>query len=151
MQHRATQKRLWGEDDRMFDVIVVSHGLLCKELIASAEMIAGEQEDVCAIGLQPGCNLKDFQEEIDAAFKKASEHGRFLVLTDLMYGTPFNIVTSFMIEYDCDHFSGINLPILLEVLTSRNCKTLPEICTIIKTEGKHSFIYVNDLLNQEEE
>jgi mannose PTS system EIIA component len=132
----------------MFNIIVVSHGLLSAELVTSAEMIAGKQEQVCTLGLDPGCDLGVFTNKLDVMFADASKNGKFLVLTDLMYGTPFNTVVCLMNKYDFNHFSGINLPIYLEFITSRGSKDIDELCNFVKTEGKSTFVFVNDLLKE---
>ncbi len=134
----------------MFDVVIVSHGEFSKAIVESAELIAGEQERIHTACLSAGCNLEDFQNEISMILENASKNGPFLVFTDIMYGTPFNTIVCQSEGYEFNHFSGINLPILLEVLTSRQHRDLYELCDYLKNEGPKTFVYVNDLLCEKE-
>lgn len=132
----------------MFDVVVVSHGELSKAMVESAELIAGKQERIHTVCLKAGCDLDEFQEEVMDVLEQANSNGPFLVFTDIMYGTPFNTVVCQTENYTFKHFSGINLPILLEVLTSREFRELNELCEFLKNQGKSTFVYVNDLLKE---
>lgn len=134
----------------MFDVVIVSHGELSKALLKSAELIAGEQQRIYTSCLMAGCNLEDFQNEVSTLFSEASKNGEFLVFTDIMYGTPFNTVVCQSDQYSFKHFSGVNLPVLLEVITSRENRELNELSDFLKEEGRTTFVYVNDLLNGKE-
>jgi PTS system mannose-specific IIA component len=134
----------------MFDVVILSHGGFSKAILESAELIAGEQQRIYTSCLNAGCNLDDFQNEISELFKKVSENGEFLVFTDIMYGTPFNTVICQIDNYRFKHFSGVNLPILLEVLTTREHRDINELCEFLKVQGKTTIVYVNDLLSERE-
>ncbi|HET6786311.1 MAG TPA: hypothetical protein VFH18_09840 [Erysipelotrichaceae bacterium] len=134
----------------MFDLVIVSHGELSKAILKSAELIAGEQQRIYTSCLNAGCNLDDFQNEVSVLFQNASNHGEFFVFTDIMYGTPFNTVVCQSDKYNFKHFSGVNLPILLEVITSRESRDINDLCEFLKEQGKTTFVYVNDLLNEKE-
>ena len=51
------------------------------------------------------------------------------MLTDLFYGSPFNVVLSLMSEYDLYHVTGINLPLMMEVVMGRYAgKSAQQLC-----------------------
>ena len=110
-------------------VIVVSHGSYARGLVDTAQMIAGKQEDLEAFGLEPEESVDTLKEKIRQSIEQASQEEEILILTDIFYGSPFNTVISLMPEYDLYHVTGINLPLMMEVIMGRiSGKHAEEIC-----------------------
>ncbi len=110
-------------------VIVVSHGSYARGLVDTAQMIAGEQEDLEAFGLESEESVDTLKEKIRQSIEQASQEEEILILTDIFYGSPFNTVISLMPEYDLYHVTGINLPLMMEVIMGRiSGKHAEEIC-----------------------
>ena len=110
-------------------VIVVSHGSYARGLVDTVQMIAGKQEDLEAFGLEPEESVDTLKEKIRQSIEQASQEEEILILTDIFYGSPFNTVISLMPEYDLYHVTGINLPLMMEVIMGRiSGKHAGEIC-----------------------
>ncbi|MBP1042548.1 PTS mannose transporter subunit IIA [Vagococcus sp. BWB3-3] len=134
----------------MYRIVIVSHGGLANELMKSAEMIAGKQEKIECVSLNVAHCLDAFQSEVEDRLKENVPGEELLVLTDIMYGTPFNNVCTLMAKYHFEHFTGVNLPILLECLMSRKSERLEQVVKRLAVEGQTTFVYVNDLLKKGE-
>ena len=81
--------------------------------------------------------------------KKAEEEGKeVLVLTDLMYGTPFNTMVELQKDYKFYHITGVNLPMLLEAINSRNEGTLAEMVENIIHVAKTGVVDVQKLFDE---
>lgn len=100
-------------------VIVVSHGSYAQGLVDTVQMIAGEQEDLEAFGLMPEESVETLKEKIRKSIEDTGSEEEILILTDLFYGSPFNTVVSLMPEYDFYHITGINLPLMMEIVMGR--------------------------------
>ena len=110
-------------------VIVVSHGSYARGLVDTVQMIAGKQEDLEAFGLESEESVDTLKEKIRQSIEQASQEEEILILTDIFYGSPFNTVISLMPEYDLYHVTGINLPLMMEVIMGRiSGKHAEEIC-----------------------
>ena len=110
-------------------VIVVSHGSYARGLVDTVQMIAGKQEYLEAFGLEPEESVDTLKEKIRQSIEQASQEEEILILTDIFYGSPFNTVISLMPEYDLYHVTGINLPLMMEVIMGRiSGKHAEEIC-----------------------
>ena len=110
-------------------VIVVSHGSYARGLVDTVQMIAGKQEDLEAFGLEPEESVDTLKEKIRQSIEQASQEEEILILTDIFYGSPLNTVISLMPEYDLYHVTGINLPLMMEVIMGRiSGKHAEEIC-----------------------
>ena len=110
-------------------VIAVSHGSYARGLVDTVQMIAGKQEDLEAFGLESEESVDTLKEKIRQSIEQASQEEEILILTDIFYGSPFNTVISLMPEYDLYHVTGINLPLMMEVIMGRiSGKHAEEIC-----------------------
>lgn len=110
-------------------IVLVSHGSFSKGLYETMEMVLGPQENMAYIGLYPHQGIDELKANIEAEFKKAEPGEEILVLTDLFYGSPFNAVVQLMSKWDVYHLTGINVPLLMEILLMRgNGKSASEIC-----------------------
>lgn len=100
-------------------LVVISHGMLAKGLLASAEMILGPQENAAAICFEEGDVISDFRAEIRRVLDTLPEDS--VVLLDMFAGTPCNQITMLILEEkrDIHAFTGVNLPILLEACSAR--------------------------------
>lgn len=110
-------------------IVLVSHGSFSKGLYETMEMVLGPQEDLSYVGLYPHQGIDELKENIVKEFEKADKDEEILVLTDLFYGSPFNAVVQLMKDWDVYHLTGINVPLLMEILLMRNNgKNAEEIC-----------------------
>lgn len=108
----------------MVGVVVVSHGNLAGALLSTAEMIAGACP--CASALELGTDEapEAFRERLLAALTPVGggPRGEWLVLTDLMGGTPHRVAA--LIRDDlpdpraCAVVSGANLAMVVDALLS---------------------------------
>lgn len=132
-------------------VIVVSHGSYARGLVDTVQMIAGKQEDLEAFGLEPEESVDTLKEKIRQSIEQASQEEEILILTDIFYGSPFNTVISLMPEYDLYHVTGINLPLMMEVIMGRiSGKHAEEICKELLKEAPDTVRDVRELYKEVE-
>lgn len=133
-------------------VIVVSHGSYARGLVDTVQMIAGEQEDLEAYGLQPEDSVETLKDKIRQSIEQTREGEEILILTDIFYGSPFNTVISLMPEYDLYHITGINLPMMMEVITGRYAgKHAEELCKELLEAAPDTVRDVRELYKEVEE
>lgn len=102
----------------MLKAILTGHGEFSVGLRNALEMIAGPQENICAIPFYENEPLERFQESLEKTIQEISGEGsNLLILTDLFGGTPFNnaMLLSNGKENICV-LAGTNLPMLLELI-----------------------------------
>lgn len=104
----------------MIGLVLVAHGPLPDALLASAAMIAGEFEQIAKLSLMPGDGLEDLIDRLRAAAEAVDSGDGVLILLDLFGGTPSNAATLITQQREKTRaVSGVNIPMLLEVLLSR--------------------------------
>ena len=104
----------------MVEIVVVTHGNLALALKETSEMLLGEQEKIYTFGLCLGESIDELREQISETLAKISKDMEMLVITDMVSGSPFNIVGSLMGEFQFEHLTGINFPLFLEILSNRD-------------------------------
>lgn len=133
-------------------VIVVSHGSYAKGLVDTAQMIAGEQRELESYGLEPEDSVETLKEKLRESIEKTPLGEEILILTDIFYGSPFNTVISLMSEYDLYHVTGINLPLMMEVIMGRYAgKHAEEICKKLLEAAPNTVRDVRELYKEAEE
>lgn len=120
----------------MVAVIVAAHGHLAEGLVASSAMIAGPQDDVVAVTFDPSEGPDDLLAKYAAAVE-ASPSDQYLILADLFGGSPYNAAARFAAARDdADVVTGVNLPMLVEVLGRRMLGgSLAELVEVASTAG----------------
>ena len=99
-------------------VLVITHGEFGIELVKSAEMIMGPQENVDALALRPGNSVDDLRSDANAIVEKNNEKGlETIVLVDLLGGSPSNVALSLLAKNDLNILTGVNMPMLIELLS----------------------------------
>lgn len=128
-----------------FKVVVVTHGSLGAEMLASAQMIGGELAGVETYGLFPGEQSKVLAERLTPALS-----GPTLILTDLRGGTPDNVARVLAKRHpEVSVVSNANLPILLEAVlgdVELTEESLTELCEL----GNASFALGQPAHHEEE-
>lgn len=99
-------------------ILIISHDGFAEALLRSAQMIVGEQDRVATLGLEESDGLSNFIEKVQKSAKDLKREDNLLVLVDLPGGTPWNATLAIK-KPDIHIVSGANLPMLLEVLLSR--------------------------------
>lgn len=99
-------------------LLVITHGEFGIELVKSAEMIMGPQEDVNALALRPGNSVDDLRAEANEIVAKNAEKGmETIVLVDLLGGSPSNVSLSLLAKHDLKILTGVSMPMLVEMLS----------------------------------
>lgn len=131
----------------MVSLLIVSHGGFAEGLIDASEMIMGEQENVVGIGLQPEEGPEQLKEKMKKEVESLDEGDGVLVLVDLYGGTPGNSAAYLLdMNNEIEVLTGINLPILLELLNLRNSQSLEELVKSAKTLSGKGFKVLSEIL-----
>lgn len=125
-------------------VIFVGHGGFPDGVRDAAEMILGPQPAVAAVSLPPNGSTEQLGDEVRSAIDRIGGGGGngALVLADLMGGSPANAAGLLALRDPGLHVvSGLNLPMVLEVLTS-TADTAAELAAVAADAGRGGVIDV---------
>ena len=132
----------------MINILILSHCQLTKELVRTAEVIAGKQENLFYINQDiKNENLASLQGKISEILKKIDNEKGTLVLTDMLGGTPCNASVLLTKNFNIEVLTGVNLPMLLSaVFTSKTAQTAKELADKVLADGKKSIVNAKQLL-----
>jgi PTS system mannose-specific IIA component len=131
----------------MIGILVVTHSNLGDALIEAAEFVIGDRPDsVESISINLGENAEKLRKKIDVGIKKVGTNKGVLILTDMFGGTPSNLSYSFLEEGRVEVISGVNLPILIKAVTTRNTMELSKLAVSLEAFGKKSISLASGIL-----
>ncbi|WP_297422233.1 mannose/fructose/sorbose PTS transporter subunit IIA [Clostridium sp.] len=138
----------------MISVIIGTHGKFSEEILKSAEMIFGSQENVGSVTFMPGEGLENLVEKYNNLIKELNSSDGVLFLVDLFGGSPYNAASIIAMKNEnMEIVTGVNLPMILEVLGSRDFSSLSELMNIAENSGKDAIKVLSKKfeVNMEEE
>ena len=104
-------------------IIVVTHADYGTALLRAAEVIHGPVQDCTCIQLDVSVEVETTVSRLKEAVERLNTGNGVMVLTDMFGGTPTNLSLSLLAARDdVEVLTGMNLPMLLRVLSNR---TLP--------------------------
>lgn len=134
-------------------VLIITHGSFGKGLLDGIEVIMGKQENIQVLGLNLGDNIEILKSEVEKIVReKQKENKEVIIAVDLFGGSPFNIALYVMKNYDVKVITGINMPMLIELLSSINMYDIDELLKNIHKSAVDGIKLIEkSLLNLKEE
>ena len=132
----------------MIGIVVVSHGKLSEQLVAAASLILGEAKDVKAVTFMARESLEDLRKKTSEAANEFTSDG-CLIFTDIMGGSATNVSIEIMkSRNDVYVVTGVNLPMLLDAINSREDKSLKDLANQVSNSGTRSIINLKDFFEK---
>ena len=104
----------------MIGVLIVTHGSIGESLLASAKHILNSEPPLTAtLGVSRNDDPDDLILRVKRLLKQLEAGEGVLVLTDIFGATPGNVIARLLEDGRVEGVSGLSLPMLLRVLTSR--------------------------------
>ncbi len=123
----------------MIGIIVATHGKFASGLIDGMTLLCGKQEKIIPFGLRIEDDMDVFSSEIISKAHELDDGDGVLILVDFVGGTPANITGKLLMnEPNMEGLSGVNFPMILEAVNSRDDSTLNELkeqCKVVGTMG----------------
>lgn len=127
-------------------IILVTHVDYGSALLRAAEFIVGPIQDCTCIQVDSSLEVSETVNRLQEAVERLSTGNGALVLTDMFGGTPTNLSLSLLgSRKDVEVITGVNLPMLLRVLSNR---TLPlsEAANLAITAGCEGIVAAGQVL-----
>jgi len=133
----------------MIGIVIVTHCNLGRELIRSAEFIVGGLGQAKAVSLNPEDQVEALRGRIAEAIDKVDIGDGVILLTDMFGGTPSNISLTFLADGKVEVVTGANLPMLIDLASKREGKSLNQVAREIKEYGLRSIALAGEILKKE--
>lgn len=123
----------------MITVLVITHGQLAGELVRTAELIVGKQDNVVALNLAQQDSLATLGSRIGEILGDPAAADGFLILTDMLGGTPCNACLPYSSSaHPLEIVTGVNLYMMLSAFMHRAVMPLNELAQKVITDGQKS-------------
>ncbi|RWR03804.1 PTS mannose transporter subunit IIAB [[Pantoea] beijingensis] len=102
-------------------IVIGTHGWAAEQLLKTAEMLLGEQQNVGWIDFVPGENAETIIDKYNARLTDLDTNQGVLFLVDTWGGSPFNAASRIVVDKDkYEVIAGVNIPMLVETLMARD-------------------------------
>lgn len=121
----------------MVGIVIVTHGKLGEGLLDAVSLIAGPQEQIEKVMLLEGDSVELLKDKILEAVKKVDSGNGVMIFVDMFGASPSN-AAAYLINENVEIVTGVNLPMILEIINLRESKSLEELALISINAGKDS-------------
>lgn len=132
----------------MIGIVLVSHGNLANEFAKTLEHIVGPQENLMTVSLFPDDDMEVKRKEIQDAVQQVGKNQGVVILTDMFGGTPSNLAHSLLKGQNVEIVAGMNLPLLIKLVSSRKTKSLHESVLLAQEAGRKYIHVASQTLNE---
>jgi len=102
-------------------ILIVTHGEIGTSMLSSAsQILSGTQQQVATLSVWRHDDPDDLVLRARELLEQIDAGEGVLVLTDIFGATPGNVVSRLLQDGRVEGVSGVSLPMLLRVLTSRD-------------------------------
>ncbi len=130
----------------MIGVLLVTHGSIGESLLQSASQILGGMPPLVAtLGVSRNDDPEDLTLRAQELLDALNQGEGVLVLTDIFGATPGNVIARLLDNGHIEGVSGLSLPMLLRVLTSRGAapSTLSAAVQRALSGGTEGLVHMN--------
>lgn len=134
----------------MIGILVLSHGDMAHGMIHSLNFLYGQAQGLRALCLYPEHSPADFDQMLTDALTEVDQGDGVLIFTDISGGTPANRALLLAAQRpDVEVIAGMNLPLLLAAVSSREFCTLPQLVEELLEEASLSIVCTSRALREQ--
>ena|SRR5438045_3054300 len=131
----------------MIGVVIASHGKLAEELLKTAESVVGELAQVRTVNVV--ASDPEVRHKVADAIRAVDGGEGVVLLTDLLGGSPTQLCLSFLNERRVEVVTGVNLPMVLKLVSSRAAgKPIAQLARELAEAGRNSIGHASDMLRE---
>lgn len=132
----------------MIGVVLVGHGGLANCFVQAIEHVVGPQSQLVAISINPDDDLEAKRQDILKQIKKVDNGEGVIVVTDMFGGTPSNLAMSLLDCSSIDVIAGMNLPMLIKMMSHRQNHTRADVIHSAEEAGKKYIMVASHLMKK---
>jgi PTS system mannose-specific IIA component len=128
-------------------LVIVTHGRLAEAFREAVEHIVGPQEALQTICIGPDDDMDARRQQILASVRAVNQGHGVLLLTDMFGGTPSNLALTALAETGVEVIAGINLPLLVKLVSLRQTRSLRQAAEEAQDAGRKYISLASALLD----
>jgi len=136
-----------GIDKRMTEIVVITHGSLAREMVKVVSQITEQPVSAIPVCFEFHQDQATNTQIISEVFDQLDSEKEVIVLTDMFGGTPSNISFPFVKQNKVEVITGLNLPMLMYLVTQPEGKSLAELCEGAQKAGREAIIIAGQFMS----
>lgn len=130
----------------MLGIVIATHGTFSDGIKDAAEVIMGNTENIVTVNLNAGDDIEKLGKKINNAILDVNQGDGVVVLVDLVSASPYNqsVLATNQLDPELKDkvyiISGVNLPMLLEIINHQILGTQIEIVAKSAVEQAKEYI-----------
>ncbi|MBA4056783.1 MAG: hypothetical protein C0490_18865 [Marivirga sp.] len=128
--------------------LITAHGTFSSGIKSSLDIIIGQAENVFVIDAYVDSN-RSIEDELNTVLANVKADDELIVFTDLMGGSITNQVLRYALKEHVHVVSGINLPLLIEIMLAGESTPVAEVIEGAITNAREQIMYVNKSITKE--
>jgi mannose/fructose-specific phosphotransferase system component IIA len=125
--------------------LIAAHGSFSSGIKSSLDIIIGQMENVFIIDAYVDGN-KSIEDSLNAILVHVHPEDELVVFSDLMGGSITNQILRYALKENVHVVSGINLPLLIDVMLADPGTPIVEVIEGAIGNAKDQVVYVNKLI-----
>lgn len=119
----------------MVGIVILGHGTMAEGLLSTCNLVIGPQKNLTGVVFKGEEQVEDYRRTVAEAAESVDDGDGVLFVADLKGGTPCN--TAAIISYQKGYrvVSGVNVPMLVAVLLSREGMDLEALTELAKASA----------------
>jgi PTS system mannose-specific IIA component len=135
-----------ADENAMIGMILVTHGRLAAEFAAALEHVVGPQSQIATVCIGPDDDMEQRRKDILQSISEVDRGDGVVLLTDMFGGTPSNLAISVMDRGKVEVIAGVNLPMLIKLVSLRQNEGLERSVTGAQEAGRKYINVASQLL-----
>jgi len=129
-------------NEKMINILIITHEDFGATLLKTARNIIGEQQFSAAVSIKSNEDPKSVEIRLEKIIKAFNIENGLLILLDLVGGTPSVVCTSLLKKFNnkIEILSGVNLYMVMSAFTHRQKLTLLELKEKVLSDAKASIM-----------
>jgi len=132
----------------MVGLLLVSHGRIAESFLEVSQIIFGSVRNVQVVTLAEPLDEEQILEDIQKARKAIDQGEGLLILTDMFGGTPANLCFSLLEDPLVEVLTGMNLPMILQILSAREEASLADLARLAMRCGRENIYLAREILEE---
>ncbi|GCF93830.1 PTS mannose transporter subunit IIAB [Enterococcus florum] len=139
----------------MIGLLILTHGELAKGYLSAAELISGKAENIDSLGLFHETSIETFRENVAEKIVELDQGEGVLVFCDIFGASPYNVTAQNYHQLKgrvaYRSVTGVNLPMVIEAICSRENMSLAELAQHVQDTGKEGIKELFETMERKEQ
>lgn len=134
----------------MIGILILTHGKLAQGYVSALNLIMGDIEKIDTLSIFHETGIDEYKEGVAKKITSLDDGNGVLVFCDVFGASPYNVTAqnfpTLKTHVIYKSITGVNLPMLIEAVGSRDYMPLEELSKYVQKTGKDGIKELTELM-----